>query len=452
MDTPVNRRPRGLFQDSDALDPEREPEDAMMQDASVLAELDVRGVETPDSYTRRRVARPKQLQFVEEFSVANEVKDILAELNVSTHQDADDDDTDVQQQQQDKTPAPYRARNTVFSSTRRPSTPGQHLIVPDTAVHVLHPGGGGAKEGALLFDVYTDTPFQVMPMPRGLNGGGGGAVRGVIDSPVLIKRQVGNIEQAARSFSMRIFSFSTANANGAMTKVSTTTTVSREPKINVQSRMHTGRCEVSFISSLLQNQEDKQGRPCGVIVVDRRLLPSHAGTQRVPGSELPVMDPLFIAPTSRHITVVMPEMMAAFRGGLDHFVIELRAGDNKRLACIAVHKAVFVAMLSVWETTVRFYDVPIAEGVKIGLLIHVHRMRRNKEADKLYIAIERVDFFLPEGFERIAHVDQEDARRQHFRQGPARRLEMDDDEQQEQEEVYARVAEPIRALPPIAKK
>jgi len=111
------------------------------------------------------------------------------------------------------------------------------------------------------------------------------------------------------------------------------------------------------------------------------------------------VDPVYVVPPARHLTLVLPSTHPNTL--LDHFVLDLVNEAGQYLVRLAIAKAVLASLLHIHETELKFYNVPVAEGVNISVVIHVHRLRNDTKNGRLLASVEQVDWYVPDGLERV---------------------------------------------------
>jgi hypothetical protein len=187
--------------------------------------------------------------------------------------------------------------------------------------------------------------------------------------------------------------------------------VTIDPRVKDGALFETGKCMFTFHSTVDTNgahadQENVEqgGRrrrptPVGALSIKRSLFPARLVSIRE--SDLLSVNPVFLLPADRHVTVLMPESAEAFRG-LDHFVVELTNADSgNKLACIAIHKHVFAGLLMINSTVITFHNVVITPRVSISMRMYVSRIRKSSSASRIYVNIDRIEFSVPDGFEKV---------------------------------------------------
>jgi hypothetical protein len=213
-----------------------------------------------------------------------------------------------------------------------------------------------------------------------------------------------NTEQAASQFELRVYSISRAKEAGSPTKV-TRKIDTKTPNVREGSLFESGRCVFSFRATPSEDDREnlpgvmsrKKSRPVASLSIRRSLFPESLVNTR--GRELMEVNPVFLVPADRHVTVLMPENADAFKG-LDHFVVELTNGDNgRKLVCLAIHKRVFASLLMVNSTTITMNNVVITPRVSINVRMNVSRIRRSEE--RLYVNVDQIEFSVPDGFEKV---------------------------------------------------
>jgi hypothetical protein len=233
-----------------------------------------------------------------------------------------------------------------------------------------------ASAGPPLFDVYRDTPGTLKNMAR--NAGQG---------PMLVRRQLSNIARAAPHFSLEL---SNVGSNGRTTKTIRTS----YPEVDDRQLLHGGRCVISFHADL----EDLDPPPLGVISIPHELLPSKPATREERTGML-VVDPVYVMPPARHLTLVLPSVHPNTL--LDHFVLDLVNEAGQYVVRLAIAKVVLASLMHIHETELKFYDVPVAEGINISVVIYVQRLRNDKKNGRLLASVEQVDWYVPDGLERV---------------------------------------------------
>lgn len=255
---------------------------------------------------------------------------------------------------------------------RRALRRGMLFSEEPSAVEIPH-----AASGPALFDVYSDTPATVKNVSRNPSR-----------QPMLVRRQISNVAMEARSWHM--------DMSNAGRKGSTTTKIVRtsRPFVNGKQLLHGGRCVVSFRPDM----EVEDPLPLGVISISLASLPSQPATRRGEADMLRV-DPVYVMPPARHVTLIMPSRQPSTL--LDHFVIDLLNGAGEYLVRLAFAKTVLASLLYAHETELTFYDVPVAEGVSVGIVVYVQRIRKDAKHGRLLASVEQVDWYVPEGLERV---------------------------------------------------
>jgi len=266
-----------------------------------------------------------------------------------------------------------RARRRVLAF----DTPG----APAQGVRVPHGAAGPA-----LFDVYTDTPTTLQNTSRTDKG------------PVLVKREVANVARAAPFWQLEL---SNVSGKGRTTKVIRT----GNPDVDDRQLLHGGRCVVSFHPDF----EDLDPAPLGVITIEHALLPAKPA-QREERSGMLLVDPVYVVPPARHLTLVMPSTHPSTL--VDHFVVDLLDDLDRSVVRLAIAKVVLARLLFVSKTELKFYDVPVAGGFSVSLVIQVQRLRNDRKNGRLLVAVEQVDWYVPNGLERLTgfgvHVEVEE--------------------------------------------
>lgn len=239
-----------------------------------------------------------------------------------------------------------------------------------------------------LFDVYTDTPSTVRNTSR-------------TGPPLLVSRPPSGIASQARQFLMYM-------RNVGRKGQSTDMSISKDPIVDDSQLPHGGRCRITFRS----DEEVEEPRPLGVISIPHAVLPSKPAT-RAGGRGMLVVDPVYVVPPSRAITLVLPGTQPNLL--VDHFVLHLSNGPVYPVVGIAIAKQVLASLLHVHETELKFYDVPVDDGITISLVLRVYRIRNDTAKRRLLVAIDRVDWYVPNGIEEMTRFDpQRGARAQRF--------------------------------------
>jgi hypothetical protein len=140
----------------------------------------------------------------------------------------------------------------------------------------------------------------------------------------------------------------------------------------------------------------------GAFSIRRSLFPAKLVSTTRDSDMMLSVNPLLLIPADRQVTVLMPEDSEAFKG-LDHIVLELTNADNgHKLASIAIHKSVFVSLLMIDRNVITFHSVVITPTVSIGIRMYVSRiMRSAAKRERVYVNIDRVEFSVPDGFEKV---------------------------------------------------
>jgi hypothetical protein len=233
-----------------------------------------------------------------------------------------------------------------------------------------------AGSGPALFDVYSDTPATVKNVSRNPTR-----------QPMLVRRQLSNVVVEARSWHLDM---SNASSKGHTTKTVRTS----HPFVNGKQLLHGGRCVVSFRPDL----ELDDPPPLGVISISLASLPSQPATRKGEADMLRI-DPVYVMPPARHVTLIMPSVQPSTL--LDHFVLDLVNGAGEYLVRLAFAKVVLASLLYTHETELTFYDVPVAEGVSVAVVLYVQRIRKDTKNGRLLASVEQVDWYVPEGLERV---------------------------------------------------
>jgi hypothetical protein len=255
------------------------------------------------------------------------------------------------------------------------------------------------ERGAAAFEVYAS------PAP-GLVRPDGGAVSA--------QRMFGNTEHAASFFELAFFSISRGKKGSvkASKKI-----VSDTPAVKEGSLFETGRCMFTFhpfpdYKDPYANRENDSGaaagdvkrrqKSVGAFSIRRSLFPAKLVSTTRDSDMMLSVNPLLLIPADRQVTVLMPEDSEAFKG-LDHIVLELTNADNgHKLASIAIHKSVFVSLLMIDRNVITFHSVVITPTVSIGIRMYVSRiMRSAAKRERVYVNIDRVEFSVPDGFEKV---------------------------------------------------
>jgi hypothetical protein len=238
-----------------------------------------------------------------------------------------------------------------------------HLIAPGTASPALFNDGGG-------FVIYADSPVAT--------GGFGGAVR--LTGLAVARRQAPSLTEQARRFLLKVVN---VKASGRATKP----IFSQHPAVDESGLLQGGRCRITWNGG---------GTPLGVIVLDKALLPKKPATRAGSGDELLRILPVFVTPSSEHMTLVLPSVRPDKLA--DHFVVQLLHASGRSLVRLAIAKVVLVSLLFVNSAQINFYSVPISATMTISVTMRVSQMRRHPETGALLVALDRVEWFVPEGF------------------------------------------------------
>jgi hypothetical protein len=236
-----------------------------------------------------------------------------------------------------------------------------------------------------LFDIYSDTPTTVKNVTRNASR-----------VPMLVKRQVASIAREAPHFHLQL---SNVGKRGATTKTIRTS----HPIIDDRQLLHGGRCQITFHPDF----EAVDPPPLGVIAISHDLFPAKPATRNA-RSELLVVDPVYVLPPARRLTLVLPSTRPSTL--LDHFVVELVHGSGVPLIRLAIAKVVLASLLHIHETELQFRDVPVDEGVSISVVIHVMRIRNDTQRGRLLASVEQVDWYVPDGVERLLRFVPEEQR------------------------------------------
>jgi|WetSurMetagenome_2_1015567.scaffolds.fasta_scaffold00274_15 hypothetical protein len=224
-----------------------------------------------------------------------------------------------------------------------------------------------------LFDIYSDTP---------------GTLRNASDNtqtPLLVSRYPSRIAREAPHYLLYTRNIGSKGRSSYLQ-------ISKHPVVDDSELLHGGRCRITFQPDL----ESLDPPPLGVISIPHAVLPTKPAV-REERSGMLVVDPVYVVPPSRALTLVLPPLRPDLL--LDHFVIHLVNGSASPVVGIAIAKRVLASLLHVNRTELKFYDVPVDEGVTISLVLHVHRIRNDVANQRLLASLERVDWYVPSGIE-----------------------------------------------------
>ena len=239
--------------------------------------------------------------------------------------------------------------------------------------------GGGTKGGHRAPEVYEDTGTPESIKRPGKESG---------ESP-LVSRPF-NIVREALFFHLEM---SNAESKGRNTRTIRTSL----PTVDDSSLLHGGLCKITFKPDL--NVADPP--PLGVISIQRDLLPSAPAT-REERSGLLLVDPIYVVPPSRQVTLVLPSTNPDTI--VNHFVVDLLHRSGVPLVRLAISKRVMVSLLHLRTKVIKFYNIPVAEGIAVSLVMHVERIRSGKRG-RMLVSVEQVDWYVPEDIGRLIHAD-----------------------------------------------